>query len=86
MNNIDDFDWDKFESQKFGGAYSKDERAQLEQMYSETLNTVQEEEVIKGTIVGITDRDVILNIGLNQMVWCLFRNSAISRILKSVMK
>lgn len=63
MNNIDDFDWDKFESQKFGGAYSKDERAELEKMYSDTLNTVQEEEVIKGTIVGITDRDVILNIG-----------------------
>lgn len=45
--SIDDFDWDKFESQKFGGAYSKDERAELERMYGDTLNTVQEEEVIK---------------------------------------
>jgi len=63
MSVNDDFDWDKFESQKFGGAYSKSERAELEQMYEGTLTTVQEEEVIKGTVVGITDRDVILNIG-----------------------
>ncbi|MDQ4140806.1 MAG: S1 RNA-binding domain-containing protein, partial [Bacteroidota bacterium] len=63
MSANDDFDWDKYESQKFGGSYSKDQRAELEKMYSDTLNTVQEEEVIKGTVVGITDRDVILNIG-----------------------
>ena len=63
MSVNDDFDWDKFESQKFGGAYSKAERAELEQMYEGTLTTVQEEEVIRGTVVGITDRDVILNIG-----------------------
>ncbi|WP_207431127.1 30S ribosomal protein S1 [Sabulibacter ruber] len=63
MANVQDFDWDKFESQGFGGGYSAAERAEMEQMYANTLNTVQEEEVIKGTVVGITDRDVILNIG-----------------------
>jgi small subunit ribosomal protein S1 len=63
MSANDDFNWDEFESQKFGGSYSKSERAELEKMYGDTLTTVQEEEVIKGTVVGITDRDVILNIG-----------------------
>jgi small subunit ribosomal protein S1 len=63
MSANDNFDWDKFDSAKFGGAYSKAERAEMEKMYEETLTTVQEEEVIKGTVVGITDRDVILNIG-----------------------
>ncbi|GAA4296728.1 30S ribosomal protein S1 [Nibribacter koreensis] len=63
MANLEDFDWGKFDSQGFGGSYSASERAEMEQMYADTLNTVQEEEVIKGTVVGITDRDVILNIG-----------------------
>ncbi|MDX5347425.1 MAG: 30S ribosomal protein S1 [Hymenobacteraceae bacterium] len=62
-NNIQDFDWDKYESQAFGGNYSKSERAELEKMYEDTLTTVQEQELVKGTVVGITDRDVILNIG-----------------------
>src|SRR5690606_22281393 len=62
-NQVEDFDWDKFESQGFGGGYSKAEKAEMEKMYEDTLNTVQEEEVISGTAVGITDRDVILNIG-----------------------
>jgi small subunit ribosomal protein S1 len=62
-DQVTDFDWDKYESQGFGGAYSESERAEMEKMYGDTLTTVQEEEVIKGTVVGITDRDVILNIG-----------------------
>ncbi|PKV62761.1 30S ribosomal protein S1 [Pontibacter ramchanderi] len=62
-NSPDNFDWDKFESQGFGGGYSKDERAEMEKMYDDTLTTVQEQEVVKGIVVGITDRDVILNIG-----------------------
>ncbi|MDO6391167.1 30S ribosomal protein S1 [Pontibacter sp. BT731] len=62
-NSPDNFDWDKFETQGFGGGYSKDERAEMEKMYDDTLTTVQEQEVVKGVVVGITDRDVILNIG-----------------------
>ena len=60
---IDDFDWDNVGATGFGGNYSADQRAEMEQMYGDTLTTVQEEEVVKGTVVGITDRDVILNIG-----------------------
>ena len=62
-NSPENFDWDKFESQGFGGGYSKEDRAEMEKMYDDTLTTVQEQEVVKGTVVGITDRDVILNIG-----------------------
>ncbi|GAB3200594.1 30S ribosomal protein S1 [Pontibacter aydingkolensis] len=62
-NSPENFDWDKFESQGFGGGYSKEEKAEMEKMYDDTLTTVQEQEVVKGTVVGITDRDVILNIG-----------------------
>ncbi|GAB3872301.1 30S ribosomal protein S1 [Hymenobacter segetis] len=60
---IDDFDWDNVGATGFGGNYSSDQRAEMEKMYGDTLTTVQEEEVVKGTVVGITDRDVILNIG-----------------------
>ena len=60
---VDNFDWDNVGASGFGGNYSADERARMEEMYGDTLTTVQEEEVIKGTVVGITDRDVILNIG-----------------------
>ncbi len=62
-NLIDDFDWDNVGATGFGGNYSADQRAEMEKMYGDTLTTVQEEEVVKGTVVGITDRDVILNIG-----------------------
>ena len=62
-NSPENFDWDKFETQGFGGGYSKDEKAEMEQMYETTLTTVQEQEVVTGVVVGITDRDVILNIG-----------------------
>ncbi len=60
---VDDFDWDNVGAGGFGGNYNADQRAELEKLYSDTLTTVQEEEVIKGTVVGMTDRDVILNIG-----------------------
>jgi len=61
--STDDFDWDNLGGSGFGGNYSDDERARMESMYTDTLTTVQEEEVVKGTVVGITERDVILNIG-----------------------
>jgi len=58
------FDWDRIESKKgFGSGYTKDEMATLEAMYSETLFVVEEKSVVKGIVVDITDRDVVLNIG-----------------------
>jgi small subunit ribosomal protein S1 len=54
--------WDD-ESKGFGEDYSKAEREKLEKMYDDTLTQITEKEVVKGVVVGISDRDVILNIG-----------------------
>ncbi len=63
-HNLADFDWDKVSSNKgFGLSYSAAEREQLENLINGTLSEVAEKEVVKGTVVGITDREVILNIG-----------------------
>ncbi|MGB6036198.1 MAG: 30S ribosomal protein S1 [Cryomorphaceae bacterium] len=54
------FDWEKFEH----GAedYEEKERAQLDEMYDDTLNAVQQGEVVKGTVVDITKKEVVVNI------------------------
>jgi small subunit ribosomal protein S1 len=62
-NTPEEFDWDSFETKGFGEGYSKAKKAELAQMYEDTLTSVTEKEVVKGTVVGINDRDVILNIG-----------------------
>jgi len=43
--------------------YSAKERENLESLYSETLNQITDHEVIIGTVVGITSREVFINIG-----------------------
>ncbi len=58
-----DFNWETLETGSFGTGYTKDQRAEMAKMYDGTLTQVTEKEVVSGTIVGITDRDVILNIG-----------------------
>jgi small subunit ribosomal protein S1 len=58
-----EFDFDAFASKGFGEGYSNEKRSEMEQMYSGTVTTVETGEVVKGTVVGINDRDVILNIG-----------------------
>lgn len=59
-----DFDWDLVGTNKgFGGGYSSAERTKMEELINETLTQLTEKEVVKGTVVGITDREVILNVG-----------------------
>jgi small subunit ribosomal protein S1 len=58
-----EFDWEAFESKGFGEGYSKDKKDEMNKMYSGTVTTVNSGEVVSGTVVGINDRDVILNIG-----------------------
>jgi small subunit ribosomal protein S1 len=57
------FNWEIADNRGFGGSYTSKEKAEFEKMYEGTLTEVKEKEVVTGTIVGITDRDVILNIG-----------------------
>jgi len=61
--SLENFDWDAFDKKGFGEGYSKTERESLLNLYSGTVATVSESEVVQGVVVGINDRDVILNIG-----------------------
>lgn len=63
---VEDFDWSSFQTSKknkFGTGYSSDEKAKLAALYDGTLTEVKETQVVSGTIVSITDRDVVVNIG-----------------------
>jgi small subunit ribosomal protein S1 len=56
-----DFDW-SMDNAGFGN-YSKGERSDLESLYEQTLSTITEKEIVKGTVVGFTEKEVVLNIG-----------------------
>ncbi len=57
----DDFDWDADEAGF--QSYSKEEKAKLEQSYTNTFNPVTEKQVVKGHVVAINEKDVVVNIG-----------------------
>ena len=57
------FDWDRADNKGFGSGYSLDEHSKMLELYDNTLAVVKEKEVVMGTVVGITDREVLLNIG-----------------------
>jgi small subunit ribosomal protein S1 len=56
-----DFNWDAIG--KKSQNYSADERSKMEAMYENTLQSVTEHDVIDGTIVAITSKDLLVNIG-----------------------
>jgi small subunit ribosomal protein S1 len=55
------FDWNKID--KKSEKYSNEERANMEQMYDETLTSINEHEVRDGVVVSMTAREVVVNIG-----------------------
>jgi small subunit ribosomal protein S1 len=57
----DDFDWtiDK----RNVASYTKDEKEKYDKVYENTFVQLNDGEMIKGTVVGITKTDVVLNIG-----------------------
>ncbi|GAB3039464.1 30S ribosomal protein S1 [Spirosoma pulveris] len=57
------FDWDRADNKGFGSGYSVEEHNRMLELYDNTLSEVKEKEVVMGTVVGITDREVLLNIG-----------------------
>ena len=63
MSSTKEFDWDSFSTKGFGEGYTKEQKAQMEAMYAGTLSEITEKEVIKGVVVGVNDKDVIINIG-----------------------
>jgi small subunit ribosomal protein S1 len=56
-----DFDW-SMDKAGFGG-YSQEEHQTLASLYENTLNAFNEKEIVKGTVVGFTEKEVVLNIG-----------------------
>ncbi|MEZ5173428.1 MAG: 30S ribosomal protein S1 [Bacteroidia bacterium] len=56
-----DFDWDN--AGKKSISYKSDERARLEEQYEKSLSSVNDHEVVEGTIVGMTSKDAVINIG-----------------------
>ncbi len=57
---VGDFD---FDDDGFDDEYSEADRKAMEKLYEDTLTEITEKELISGTVVGITDREVIVNIG-----------------------
>ncbi|TNE80554.1 MAG: 30S ribosomal protein S1 [Bacteroidetes bacterium] len=55
------FDW-SMDDQGFGN-YTENEKTELAKLYEGTLSEITENELVKGTVVSITDKDVVLNIG-----------------------
>lgn len=56
-----DFDWDN--AGKKAVSYNKTERERLENLYEKSLSSVNDHEVVEGTIVGMTSKDAVINIG-----------------------
>jgi len=57
----DDFDWEAYSGKSHH--YPTEERRKMEDMYSGTLSTLNANEVVHATVVAVTDRDVVLNVG-----------------------
>ena len=57
----EEFDWDALNKKEDG--YSLEDRKKLEELYTKSLGSITEHEVIKGTIVSINSREVVVNIG-----------------------
>ena len=55
------FDWNALE--KKGQKYNADERKNLEDLYTKSFKSIDEQAVIMGTVVSINQREVVVNIG-----------------------
>lgn len=60
---IMEFDWDSVSDKGIGSGYSTAEKARFEAMYTDSLSSIDEKQVVDATVVGISDREIILNIG-----------------------
>ncbi|WP_339736743.1 30S ribosomal protein S1 [uncultured Sunxiuqinia sp.] len=57
----EEFDWDALEADDEGFAGKK--KKELVDLYDNTLNTVQEKEVLEGTVISMNKREVVVDIG-----------------------
>ena len=54
-----DFNWDEFEN----GGKVEGQKEELEKAYDETLNKIQEHQVVEGTVIAVDKKEVVVNIG-----------------------
>ena len=57
---LEDFDWEAFEQ---GTVETGQQKEETDKAYGETLNQVQEHEVVEGTVIAINKREVLVDIG-----------------------
>jgi small subunit ribosomal protein S1 len=57
----EEFDWDNFEQER--SEYDPQEKKKFEELYDKTLSTIKEKEVVEGTVVSVTKKEVVVNIG-----------------------
>jgi small subunit ribosomal protein S1 len=59
--NLENFNWNSIS--KKGDTYTDSERLNLENLYNETLSTIENGAVLDGTVVGLNKREAVVNIG-----------------------
>ena len=57
----EEFDWENFEYEQ--SEYDPQEKKKYEELYDKTLSTIKEKEVVEGTVVSVTKKEVVVNIG-----------------------
>ncbi len=58
---LDEFNWDAYEKDSVG--FSNKSKDETYEKYDETLSTIQEHQVVDGTVVAMNKREVVINIG-----------------------
>jgi small subunit ribosomal protein S1 len=61
VNQQEEFDWDNMDAEV--DDYKPEDREKYKQLYDETLSTIKEKEVVEGTVVSISKKEVVINIG-----------------------
>tara|TARA_B100000809_G_C15111168_1_gene520661 strand:- start:78 stop:1859 length:1782 start_codon:yes stop_codon:yes gene_type:complete len=59
----DEFDWEGTDSKGFGAGYSDAQIAETLELIDSTVSIIAEKELITATVVGLSHKDVVLNIG-----------------------
>ena len=63
-NNNRDLDWDRDDLvDNLGQTYTEQERQECMQLYKSTLGTTNQYDVVKGVVIDITDRYVLVSVG-----------------------
>jgi len=57
---IDDFDWDAYE---VGDSYTGKSKEELQETYDQSLNKINDKEVVMGKVTAMNKREVVVNIG-----------------------